>query len=106
MQILTMGGSGTSGTLRFHNANTGEYVSFTVGFHNYKSWCDIVTNLDPKDSAAKINAQYYEGDDKDRFAMRENQTQEHSVKNSKGRNFTVKFVGGSGQNVEAQMIIN
>jgi hypothetical protein len=106
MQVLTMGGSGTSGSLRFRNPDTGELVFFVLGVHNSKSWCDIVTNLQGHDTAAVVNAQYYEGDNKDRYRMREAQTQQHSVKNNTGRNFTVLFDGGSGNNLKAKIIIN
>lgn len=56
---LKMNGSGTSGTLCLKNAE-GEGVLFALGVHNYKRWCDIVTDLAPRDSAAQIHPAYYQ----------------------------------------------
>jgi len=42
--VLAMGGSGTSGSLRFVSTSGESFVA-TFGVHNYKRWCDIVTNL-------------------------------------------------------------
>jgi hypothetical protein len=42
--VLAMGGSGTSGSLRFVSSSGENFVA-TFGVHNYKRWCDIVTNL-------------------------------------------------------------
>ncbi|KAM7213977.1 Fungal fruit body lectin [Rhypophila decipiens] len=60
--VLTMGGSGTSGSLRFV-AGTGENFIVTLGVHNYKPWGDIVTKLDPaSQTGVVITPQYYESE--------------------------------------------
>ena len=55
--VLTMTGSGTSGTLRFVG-NDDEIFLVVLGVHNYKRWGDIVTNLDEDQTGAAINPQY------------------------------------------------
>jgi hypothetical protein len=56
-QTLHMGGSGTSGVLRFKSDK--ELITVAVGVHNYKRWCDVVTGLKPDETALVINPQYY-----------------------------------------------
>ncbi|KAG2341599.1 hypothetical protein BDR05DRAFT_965313 [Suillus weaverae] len=53
-----MGGSGTSGALRFKNG-AGEEFLVTLGIHNYNAWCDVVTDLAPGDTGLKIHTEYY-----------------------------------------------
>jgi len=60
MHTLVMGGSGTSGALRFKNAAQEEFL-VVLGIHNYKRWCDIVTDLAPGDTCMKIQPDYYSG---------------------------------------------
>ncbi|KAG8989612.1 hypothetical protein FRB94_001006 [Tulasnella sp. JGI-2019a] len=101
--VLNMGGSGTSGSLRFL-ANDGESFVATFGVHNYKRWCDIVTNLSNEQTAMIINAEYYDGT-KDRAAAREAQRANYSVSNSKGRKFTINFTQAEGNDLKADLII-
>jgi hypothetical protein len=103
-QVLTMGGSGTSGILRFV-ADTGEKFIVAVGVHNYKRWCDIVTNLGNDHTGVIINPQYYNSQDPDREAAREKQLSAYNVKNTKGRNFAVTFTVTDGNDLKANIII-
>ncbi|KAF9226153.1 lectin, partial [Gyrodon lividus] len=57
VHTLDMGGSGTSGTLRFVSGN--ERFIITVGVHNFERWCDIVPNLAAGDTGGVIIAEYY-----------------------------------------------
>ncbi|KAJ7726308.1 fungal fruit body lectin [Mycena maculata] len=57
-QVLTIGSSGTSGILRFLS-DTGEYFLIAVGVHNCKRWCDIVSNITPDMTGAKVHPEYY-----------------------------------------------
>jgi len=59
--VLTMGSSGTSGMMRFLDTATGEVFAILVGVHNYKPWCDIVTDLTTKDTCMEIQPTYYAG---------------------------------------------
>ncbi|KAJ7366171.1 Cytolysin/lectin [Mycena albidolilacea] len=59
--VLRMPSSGTSGSLRFVNSKGGEQFVLTVGVHNYKRWCDIVTGVSGNQTAMVINGEYYGG---------------------------------------------
>ncbi|KAF7762188.1 hypothetical protein Agabi119p4_8781 [Agaricus bisporus var. burnettii] len=78
-----MGGSGTSGSLRFVSSDTDESFVATFGVHNYKRWCDIVTNLTNEQTALVINQEYYGVPIRDQ--ARENQLTSYNVANAKGR---------------------
>ncbi|KAI9732133.1 MAG: hypothetical protein M1834_004229 [Cirrosporium novae-zelandiae] len=58
--FLFMDGSGTSGMLRY-KSSSGEIFCLALGIHNYKRWCDIVTDLKEDDTAKNINPAYYGG---------------------------------------------
>jgi hypothetical protein len=76
--VLTMGGSGTCGSLRFL-ADNGENFIITLGVHNYKRWGDIVTNLTNEQTGVIITPQYYSDAHRDREAQRERQLTTYSV---------------------------
>jgi hypothetical protein len=59
--VLRMPSSGTSGSLRFVSSKGGEQFVLTVGVHNYKRWCDIVTGVSGNQTAMVINGEYYGG---------------------------------------------
>ncbi|KAG8984657.1 hypothetical protein FRB94_010974 [Tulasnella sp. JGI-2019a] len=101
--VLNMGGSGTSGSLRFQ-ADNGESFVATFGVHNYKRWCDIVTNLSSEQTGMVINAQYYDGT-KDRAAAREAQRASYNVNNASGRKITINFTQVEGNDLKANLII-
>lgn len=56
--LLTMGGSGTSGMLRFTAAG-GQHCALIVGVHNYKVWCDVLVDLKSDDTLVKLLPTYY-----------------------------------------------
>ncbi|KZS95393.1 fungal fruit body lectin [Sistotremastrum niveocremeum HHB9708] len=101
--VLTMGGSGTSGALRFV-ADNGENFIATLGVHNYKRWGDIVTNLANNQTGITINSQYYDGTP-DRAAAREAQRASYSVANAQGRKFTINYTVADGNDLKANIII-
>jgi uncharacterized protein YdiU (UPF0061 family) len=90
IQTLVMGGSGTSGTLRYRSGS-GEEFLVALGVHNYKRWCDIVTDLAPGDTCMKIHPKYYE-DGTPENAMLWKQLSEIDKKSKKGTNINVKYV--------------
>ncbi|XP_006455253.1 XCL-like lectin [Agaricus bisporus var. bisporus H97] len=100
--VLTMGGSGTSGSLRFIS-DTGERFVATFGVHNYKRWCDIVTDLTDEQTALVINQEYYGVPERDQ--ARERQLESYNVSNAKGRNFAVKYTITGGNHLKANLII-
>ncbi|KAG2411507.1 hypothetical protein HFD88_009063 [Aspergillus terreus] len=58
--ILSMGGSGTSGMLRF-KSSSGDIFSVVLGIHNYKPWCDVQVKLRDEDTTATMLPEYYSG---------------------------------------------
>ncbi|KAF8999150.1 fungal fruit body lectin [Cyathus striatus] len=100
--VLNMGGSGTSGTLRFV-ADNGENFIVAVGVHNYKRWGDIVTNLSNEQTGVVINPEYYSV--KEREQARERQLVSYNVKNAKGRNFAVTYTVAEGNDLQCNVII-
>ncbi|KAF8126742.1 lectin [Boletus edulis] len=100
-QILTMGGSGTSGVLRFKSDK--ELITVAVGVHNYKRWCDVVTGLKPEETALVINPQYYNNGP--RAYAREKQLAEYSVTSVAGTKVEVKYTVTEGNNLQADIII-
>ncbi|KAG2043729.1 fungal fruit body lectin [Suillus americanus] len=90
IQTLVMGGSGTSGTLRFRSGS-GEEFLVALGVHNYKRWCDIVPDLAPGDTCMKIHPEYYM-DGNPRNEMLWKQLAELRRKSKKGTNVEVKYV--------------
>jgi hypothetical protein len=99
---LTMGGSGTSGTIRFV-ADNGENFIVAIGVHNYKRWCDIVTNLTNDQTGVIINPEYYNSGQ--RAYQREKQLATYSVADVKGRKYEVKFTKDDGNDLAANIII-
>ena len=99
---LTMDNSGTSGTLRFL-ADNGENFLVALGVHNSRRWCDIVTNLTNEQTAVLINPQYYVAGA--RATQRERQLTTYSVRNSRGRTFTVNYTVTEGNNLRCNIVI-
>jgi len=102
--VLTMGGSGTSGSLRFVS-DTGENFIITLGVHNYKRWGDIVTNLTPEQTGVIITPQYYSDAHRDREQQREKQLTTYNVNNLKGRNFKFDYTVTEGNDLKVKIII-
>jgi len=106
--VLNMGGSGTSGILRFKNDKTGEDVCVAVGVHNYKRWGDVVTGLKDGLTATVIQGQYYlEPNDRGRWAAREAQRADYSVTSfaPSTRKWQVKYTVTEGEDLKADVII-
>lgn len=101
--VLTMGGSGTSGTLRFKSDGPGEEVVVALGVHNYKRWGDIVTGISNGDTGIIVNGQYYNGGS--RAYAREKQLADYSVRSASGRNFEIKYTVADGNDLHANIII-
>ena len=101
VQTLTMGGSGTSGILRFES-DKGERITVAVGVHNYKRWCDIVTGLKTNETALVINGQYYNNGGRD--WMREKQLAEYNVTSTVGTKVEIVYTCAEGNNMQANII--
>ncbi|KAG9006207.1 hypothetical protein FRB94_000902 [Tulasnella sp. JGI-2019a] len=55
---LTMNESGTSGALLYRRPDK-DSCCFVLGVHNYKPWCNVVTDLSPTDTATSILNTFY-----------------------------------------------
>ncbi|KAF3384109.1 hypothetical protein DPV78_012798 [Talaromyces pinophilus] len=58
--VLSMGGSGTSGMLRF-KSSSGDLFTVVVGMHNYNPWRGLLVDLREDDTALKLHPEYYNG---------------------------------------------
>ena len=102
--VLTMGGSGTCGSLRFVS-DTNENFIVTFGVHNYKRWGDIVTNLKNNETGVIITPQYYSDSHKNREKQREAQLTAYSVPNIQGRKFSFDYTVVDGHNLKVKITI-
>ncbi|OBZ77218.1 Boletus edulis lectin [Grifola frondosa] len=92
-QVLTMGGSGTSGALRFKVGE--DYFCVPMGIDDYKSWCDLVINLEPKNTAVEIHPTYYDGTND---SIRQKHVQSINKTAAHGHNIGVQFTTQDGNN--------
>lgn len=58
--VLTMGGSGTSGMLRFRMAS-GKLFAIAVGIHNWAPWSGVAIDLQPKETLQAVHKEFYAG---------------------------------------------
>ena len=100
-QILTMGGSGTSGTLRLVST-TGTSFLLALGVHNYQPWVDLQPDPTLDQTATTMHPSYYtEGTAQ--AEAREAQRVSWTV-NTTGQQVTID-VTGNGNNLRATLII-
>ncbi|KAF9030877.1 fungal fruit body lectin [Hymenopellis radicata] len=102
-QILNMGGSGTSGCLRFMSDDGKEQFIVALGVHNYKRWCDVVTNLSNEQTGVVINPEYYSVPIREQ--ARERQLASYKVNNAQGRSIGVEFDVADGNDLRCRIII-
>nr|BAB63923.1 fruit body lectin [Pleurotus cornucopiae] len=101
---LTMGGSGTSGMLRFMTEQGKEAFFIAMGVHNYKRWVDIVTGLANDVTCVRALPEYY-GDKAERAQSREAQRITQSVLNIDRRNISATYSVAEGNNLELNIVI-
>ncbi|EJD33069.1 lectin [Auricularia subglabra TFB-10046 SS5] len=99
--VFTMGGSGTSGLLRFARGND-EYCVFAMGVHNYKPWTDCVVDCKPGETACNMHPDYYGGGE--RAKQREKQQRETCKKDCKGREYKI-VCSGEGNSCVVEIFI-
>jgi len=104
IQTLHMGGSGTSGAMRFKNG-AGEQFLVLLGVHNYKRWCDIVTDIAPGDTGMKLHPDYYV-DGTASYAMLWRQLDQIEKTSTKGTKVHVKYVQAEGNSLVVHIIIS
>ncbi|KAK3342208.1 fungal fruit body lectin [Lasiosphaeria hispida] len=107
--VLTMGSSGTCGSLRFV-ADTSENFIVTLGVHNYKPWGDIVTKLDPaSQTGVVITPEYYEKEwggtqVQERVDVRWKTLSSYEVTRD-GRKFSFSYTVTGGNNLNVNVVI-
>ena len=101
-QVLTMGGSGTSGLLRFKCGD--EYFIVALGVHNYKRWCDVSTGLPSSDTACYIHPNYYNGGAG--AGVREKQLSNFEATSPQGWKIKVDFNVSEGSNLECSICVS
>ncbi|KAJ2912846.1 hypothetical protein MD484_g7563, partial [Candolleomyces efflorescens] len=102
---LTMGGSGTSGMLRFMTEQGKEAFFIALGVHNYKPWVDIVTGLANDVTCVRALPEYYSSTANDRTRAREAQRTKWSIMNIDGRTITTNYKGAEGRDLELNIVI-
>ncbi|CAM1505799.1 Fc.00g114360.m01.CDS01 [Cosmosporella sp. VM-42] len=102
---LTMGGSGTSGMLRFMTEQGKEAFIIAMGEHNYKPWLDIVTGLADEVTCVKALPEYYNDTNPERVRSREAQRTSQSILNIDRRTIAANFRVADGKNQELDIII-
>lgn len=97
--LLSMGGSGTSGLLRFQTS-AGEKFSLIVGVHNYARWCNIDVDLKDDQTSSKTLPLYY-GSSTTESGVREKQLSDISKTTGKGKNIQISFYQKEGKKLYA-----
>uniref|UniRef100_A0A8H7KE33 Lectin n=1 Tax=Bionectria ochroleuca TaxID=29856 RepID=A0A8H7KE33_BIOOC len=102
---LTMGGSGTSGMLRFMTEQGTEAFFIALGVHNYRPWVDIVTGLANNVTCVRALPEYYDSKHSVRCASREAQRTSQSILNIDHRTISVEYKVAEGHNLELNIVI-
>ena len=102
---LTMGGSGTSGMLRFMTEQGKEAFFIAFGVHNYKPWVDIITGLADEVTCVKALPEYYNDTNPPRAKSREAQRTSQSILNIDNRTIAAKYKVADGKNLELDIVI-
>jgi Fungal fruit body lectin len=98
-QKLIIGGSGTSGMVRFQLSN-GEQIAVALGVHNFSRWCDIDTAVKPNETNATRLLRYYQASDP-KFAMLWKQAPSLKATTHRGKTITVDFIVAIGHELQA-----
>ncbi|CAG9993946.1 unnamed protein product [Clonostachys byssicola] len=102
---LAMGGSGTSGMLRFMTEQGKEIFFVTLGVHNWKPWVDITEAPWPNASCVKILPEYYDAKYPVRCAARDSQRASHSIHTAEHRTISAEYKVAEGHNLELNIVI-
>ncbi|RWA08697.1 hypothetical protein EKO27_g6400 [Xylaria grammica] len=98
---LTMGGSGTSGMLRYQNDAGEEPFTVVMGVHNYKPWVHIIPDVPRNETCVVLLPQYYAGGKYSGVPIVPTCT----VNNSAQRSLTATFDGTEGHDYKLDIFI-
>ncbi|KAI0454289.1 fruit body lectin [Xylaria acuta] len=99
--MLTMGGSGTSGMLRFQTDNGKEPFTVVIGVHNYKPWVHILADVPPNETTVVLLPQYYAGGKHSGVPI----VPTCNIHNSVQRNLSAAFRGTEGRDYTLDLVI-
>ncbi|KAI5463645.1 lectin [Mariannaea sp. PMI_226] len=102
---LTMGGSGTSGMVRFMTEQGKEAFFIAMGVHNYKPWLDIITGLADDITCVKALPEYYNNTNPERCRSREAQRTSESILNIDRRTIAASYKVAEGHNLELNIVL-
>lgn len=105
VNTLTIGGSGTSGLLRFKTEQNKQAFFVAFGVHNYKPWLDIITGLADDVTGVKALPEYYNDSNPERVKSREAQRTSQSILNIDRRTIAAEYKVTEGKNLELAIII-
>ncbi|RVD85967.1 uncharacterized protein DFL_004266 [Arthrobotrys flagrans] len=103
--LLTIGGSGTSGILRFQTEEGKEAFFVAFGVHNYKPWLDIITGLADDVTGVRALPEYYNDSNPERVKSREAQRTSQSILNIDHRTISARYKVSEGHNLELNIIL-
>jgi hypothetical protein len=98
---LTMGGSGTSGMLRFQSENGEERFAVTIGVHNYNPWVHILPDVATNETTIVLLPQYYAGGKHSNIPI----VPRCNVQSSVPRNFSAEFTRNEGNKYSMEIVI-
>ncbi|KAI0869976.1 fruit body lectin [Hypoxylon argillaceum] len=98
---LTMGGSGTSGMLRFQSEDGDERFAVAIGVHNYKPWVHILPDLATSETTIVLLPQYYAGGKHSGIPI----VPKCNVQSSGPRDFSAEFTRNEGNRYSMEIVI-
>ncbi|KAI2612205.1 lectin [Hypoxylon fragiforme] len=102
---LSMGGSGTSGMLRFRTEQGKEAFFVAMGVHNYKPWVDVVTGLANDVTCVSALPEYYNDVNPVRCKAREAQRTSQTILNADHRKISANYCVTEGKELQLNIVI-
>ncbi|KAK6519862.1 hypothetical protein TWF506_000156 [Arthrobotrys conoides] len=103
--LLTIGGSGTSGIIRFQTEQGKEAFFVAFGVHNYKPWLDIITGLGDDITGVRALPEYYNNSNPERVKSREAQRTSQSILNIDHRTIAAHYKVAEGHELELNIVL-
>ncbi|KAJ8126000.1 hypothetical protein O1611_g7638 [Lasiodiplodia mahajangana] len=98
---LTMGGSGTSGMLRFQSENGEERFTVAIGVHNWNPWVHILPDVATNETTIVLLPEYYAGGKHSGIPI----VPKCSAQSSASRNFSAEFTRTEGKRYSMEIVI-
>ncbi|KAI0102194.1 fruit body lectin [Nemania sp. FL0031] len=98
---LTMGGSGTSGMLRFQSENGEERFTVAIGVHNWNPWVHILPDVATNETTIVLLPEYYAGGKHSGIPI----VPKCSAQSSASRNFSAEYTRTEGHKYSMEIVI-